>query len=50
MLRERSQKRQSRESSEEPDGRSQKQQRVHWKPIIIESDDKSDELRTERFA
>ena len=40
----------SRESSEEPDGRLQKQQRVQWKLIVIESIDKLDEPRTERFA
>ena len=48
--REGSQKRRSRESSEEPDSRSQKRRRVQRKPIIIESNDKLDEPRTERFA
>ena len=41
---------QSRESSEEPDGRSQKQQQVHQKLIVIESNDELDEPRTERFV
>ena len=45
-----SRKRRSRESSEEPDGRSQKQRRVHRKLIVIESDDESDEPRMEWFA
>ena len=48
--REGSQKHRSRESSEEPDGRSQKWRRVQRKPIVIESNDESDELRMERFA
>ena len=45
-----SRKRRSRESSEEPVGRSQKWRRVHRKSIVIESNDESVELRTERFA
>ena len=50
VSREGSRKRQSRESLEEPDGRSQKRRRVYRRPIVIESDDESDEPRTERFA
>ena len=45
-----SQKQRSRESSEEPDGRSQKWRRVYQKPIVIESNDESDEPRMERLV
>lgn len=50
VSREGSQKRRSRESPEEPDGRSQKRRRLNQRPMIIESDDESVDPRTEGLA
>ena len=45
-----SRKQRSRESSGELESRAQKRRRLRRETIIIESDDKSDEPRAERFA